>query len=62
VKNRRKRSSIEVKLSAIMRREKGKRIVDICPNVTLAHGVIHKIRDNADRIKESAQSGTKVFV
>jgi hypothetical protein len=53
---------IEEKLSLIMRREKGERIVDIYPNVTVAHGIIHKIRDNADRIKESAQSGIKVFV
>jgi hypothetical protein len=45
-----------------MRRVEGKQIIDICHNVTLAHGIVHKIRDNADRIKESAQSGTKVFV
>jgi hypothetical protein len=41
---------------------KGEQIVDICCNVTLAHGIVHKIRDNSDRIKERAQSGTKVFV
>jgi hypothetical protein len=45
-----------------MRREKGERIVDICRNDTRAHGTVHKIRDNADGIKGSAQSGTKVFV
>jgi hypothetical protein len=28
----------------------------------VAHGIVHKIRDNADRIKESANSETKVFV
>jgi hypothetical protein len=26
------------------------------------HSSVHTIRDNADRIKESAKSGTKVFV
>jgi hypothetical protein len=31
-------------------------------NVRLAHSSIHTIRDNADRIKESAKSGIKVFV
>jgi hypothetical protein len=40
-----------------MRCEKGEQIVDICSNVTLAHGIVHKICGNADRIKESAQSG-----
>jgi hypothetical protein len=42
-----------------MQCEKGEQIVDICCNITLAHGIIHKIRGNADRIKEGAQSGTK---
>jgi hypothetical protein len=45
-----------------MRREKGEQIVDVCRNVRLAHGIIHKICDNADRIKESAKLGIKVFV
>jgi hypothetical protein len=45
-----------------MRREKGEKIVDICHNIRLAHGIVHKIHANADRINESAQSGTKVFV
>jgi hypothetical protein len=49
-------------ISVIMQREKGERSVDICHNVRLTHSIIHKIRDNADRIKESAKSGTKVFV
>jgi hypothetical protein len=62
VKNRQKTTGIEDKLSVIIRREKGERIFDICRNVLLAHGIVHKIRDIADRIKESAQSGTKVFV
>jgi hypothetical protein len=29
--------------------------------VRLAHSSVHKIRDNADRIKESSESGTKQF-
>jgi hypothetical protein len=45
-----------------MLRENGERTVDICRNVWLAHSSVHKNRDNADRIKESAKSGTKVFV
>jgi hypothetical protein len=45
-----------------MRREKGERIVDTRHNVRLAHGIVHTIRDNADRIKASAKSGTEVFV
>jgi hypothetical protein len=62
VKNRRKTLGSEEKLRVIMRREKGERIIDICHNVTLADGIVRKIRDNAHRTKESAQSGTKVFV
>jgi hypothetical protein len=45
-----------------MRRWKGKQIVVICRSVRLAHGVVHKIRDNVDTIKETAKSGTKVCV
>jgi hypothetical protein len=45
-----------------MRREKGERTVDICRNVTLAHGTVHKFRGNVGRITESAQPGTEVFV
>jgi hypothetical protein len=62
VKNWLKTISIEEKLRVIMRRAKGERIVDICRNVRLAHGIVHKIRDNVDRIKESAKPGTKIFV
>jgi hypothetical protein len=61
VKNRRKTISIEEKLDAISQLEKGERIVDICRNVRLADSSIHTICDNADRIKESAEAGTKVF-
>ena len=53
---------IEERLLVISQLEKGERIVDICRNVTHAYSSIHTIRDNADRIKECAKSGTKVFV
>jgi hypothetical protein len=62
VKNGRKTLGIEEKLNVIMRHEKGEQIVDICCNVRLSHGIIHKIHDDADRIKENAKSGTKGFV
>jgi transcriptional regulator len=62
VKNRRKTTGTEEKLHVISRREKGERTVDICRNVRLTHSSVHTIHDNADRIKESAKSGTKAFV
>ena len=64
VKNQRKTVGHEEKLDVISRLEKGERIVDIlvCRNVRLAHSSVHTIRDNADRIKERAKSGTNVFV
>jgi predicted ATP-dependent Lon-type protease len=65
VKNRRKTIGIIKiieKLRVIMRREKCEHVVDICHNVRLAHGVVHKICDNADRIKQRAKSGTEEFV
>jgi hypothetical protein len=46
----------------MMRREKGEQIFYICSNVRLAHSSVHTIRDTADSVKESAKSGTKVFV
>jgi hypothetical protein len=58
-KNRRNKIGIEKKLRIIMRRDKGDRIVYIRRSVILAHGIVHKICDYADIIKESAQSGTK---
>jgi hypothetical protein len=61
VKNRRKTISTEEKLNVISRLEKSKWIVDICHNVWLAQSSVHTIRDNTDRIKESAKSGTKAF-
>jgi hypothetical protein len=62
VKNRRKEIDVEEKLDVISRLEEGERIVDICGNVELAHSSLRAIRDNADRIKETAKSETKVFV
>jgi hypothetical protein len=62
VKSQRKTIDIQEKLHVISRLEKGKQIVDICRNVRLAHSSLHTICNNADRIKESAKSGTKVFV
>jgi len=34
----------------------------MCGNVLFAHISVRTIHDNADRITESAQSGTKVFM
>jgi hypothetical protein len=55
---RRKTISIEDKLDIINRLENGERIADICRNVRLAHSSVRTIRDNADKIKASAKSGT----
>jgi len=38
------------------------RVVDICCKVGLANVSICTVHDNADRISESAKSGTKVFM
>jgi hypothetical protein len=62
VKNQQKTIGIEEKLHVISQLENSEQIVDICHNVRLTHSSVHTIRDNADRIKESATSGTKVFV
>jgi hypothetical protein len=61
-KHRSKTINIAEKLCIIMRHEKDERIVDIRHNVSLAHDIVDKIRDNGDKIKESAKSGTKEFV
>ena len=53
---------IEEKLDVISPLEKGERIVDVWCNVRFAHSSVHTICDNADRITENSQSGTKVFV
>ena len=62
VQNQPKRVSTEEKLDVIGQLEKVNEIVDICCNVRFAHISIHTIRDNVDRIRESAKSGTKVLV
>jgi len=54
--------SIEEKLYLINRLEKCERIIDIWCNVRFAHSSAHTIHDSADRIKESAKSGTKMFM
>ena len=36
--------------------------MDVCCIVRLAHSSVYTVRDNADRIRESANSGTNVFV
>lgn len=62
VKNRRKTVGIDDKIDLIRWLEKGERIVDICRNIIFAHSSERTIRDNAERIKESAKSVTEVFV
>jgi hypothetical protein len=62
MKNRSKTIGIEEKLRVRMRREKDERIFNICSNVWLAYSSVRTIRNTADRSKESATSGTKVFV
>jgi hypothetical protein len=62
VKNWRKTIGIEQKLHVISQLEKGERTVATCHNIRLSHSSVCTIRDNVDRIKESAMSGTKVFV
>jgi hypothetical protein len=62
VKNRWKTISTAEKLDVISQPEKGERIVDICHNIKFAYSSISEIRENADRITDSAKSGTKVFV
>jgi hypothetical protein len=62
VKNRWKTIGTEEKLDIISQLEKDEQIVDICHNVRFAYISMHAIYDNADRITESAKSGTQVFV
>jgi len=62
VKGRWKTISIEEKLDLIIWLEKVEWIVDVYHNVRLAYSSVCTIRDYADRIKESAKPGTKVFV
>ena len=57
VKNWQKTVTSEEKLFVISSLEKGEQIVDICHNVRFAYSSVHTIRENADRIRESAKSG-----
>jgi hypothetical protein len=59
VKNWQKTVTSEEKLYVISHLEKGERIVD---NGRFTYTSIHTIRDNVDRITESAKSGPIVFV
>jgi len=52
----------EEKLDVISLLEKGECVVDLCRNVKFAHMNLPSFHHNADRISESAKSGTKVFV
>jgi len=59
IKRQRKTICIEEKLEVINRLEKGERIANICRAFGLAKSTVRTIRSNADRIKESAKSGTR---
>ena len=62
MKNWQQTIGIEEKLDVISRLEEGDQIIDILSNVRFTYSSIRTIRDNADRITESAKSGPKVFV
>jgi len=62
VKNAQKTLSIEEKLDVISQLEKGGQIVGTCHNVRFAYIRICIIHNNADRVTESAMSGTKMFL
>jgi hypothetical protein len=63
VKGRWQTVSTEEKLDLIIWLEKGERIVDVYHNVRLTYtSSVCTVHDNVDRIKESAKSGTIVFV
>jgi IS30 family transposase len=62
VKNWQEAISSKEKLDVISWLEKGEWIVDICHNVRLTYSSVHTVCDNADRVTESAKSGTKVNV
>jgi hypothetical protein len=61
VKNWQKTLGTEEKLH-ISRLQKGGWIIHVRRNVTLAHSSVHKIRVNADRIKEGIKLGTDMCV
>jgi hypothetical protein len=55
VKNQQKTVNTEEKLDIICQVEKGEQIVDVSRNVRFAYSRVRTIRDNADRIPESAK-------
>jgi hypothetical protein len=52
----------EEKLDVISQLEVDEQTVDMWRNVRLTYNSVHTVHDNADRITESAKSGTKLFV
>jgi hypothetical protein len=62
VKNWQNIINIEEKFVVISWLEKGEQIGDICRSVKFACSSIYTICDNADKITQSAISGSKVFV
>jgi hypothetical protein len=62
VKNQRETISTEEKLDVKSQLEKGEHTADVHCNARLTCISANKVCDNADRIKGSAKSGTKMFV
>jgi hypothetical protein len=62
VKNWQNTTSIDKKLDVISRLGKDEKTADICCNVRLTYSSVRIICDHADRITESAKSGTEVSV
>jgi hypothetical protein len=62
VKNQRETIRTEEKLDIKSQLEKGKQIADVRCNARFTRSSADKVCDNADRIKESATSGNKMFV
>jgi hypothetical protein len=62
VKNRRTTIISGEKLDVISRDERCEQTVDICRNIRFVHISARTVRDNADRITYSAESGYEVFV
>jgi hypothetical protein len=61
VKNQHETNSIEEKVH-VSRLGGGEVIIDMCRNARLAHNNVRTIHDNADRIKNRANSGNTEFV
>ena len=62
VKNWQKTISTEEKLDIICQLEKREQTVKLRHNVRLIHSSVRTIQNSADRIIESANSGTKLLV